>query len=572
MASIKFLSDLDIHGNVDLNDHELQNFKIQHLAADPSGVEGQIYYNTGSNILKYYDGSAWVSLSSATGDITEVIGGNNIDVSGGDTGAATVNLDSSTISAISANTAKTGITSSQASAITANTAKTGITSSQASAITANSAKVTNVSTNLSVTQGGTSLVVNSSDGTNASLPAADTDNWGVMTDEMFDAIQANTAKTGISASQADKLSNISVSQAVNLDTMESNIATNNAKTGITGSQASAITANTAKNSYPSGDSTKVGFISVTQAVDLDTMESNIATNNAKTGITSGQASAITANTAKVTNVDTDLGVVVSGTAFTITSSDGDNASLPAANTTNWGVMTDEMYDTLQAAAPKASPALTGTPTAPTAASNTNTTQIATTAYVQGEITDLIGGAPGALDTLNEIAEAINDDSSYASTITSALAGKSPTAGSTSLTTLGTITTGTWNGSAISTSYVSNLSGTNTGDESAASTTTAGIVERATNTEADAGSDNSRYVTPAHLARRTFTTTIGNGSLTSIAVTHNLGTRNVIVQMYDSSSYETVYAEVVRNSTSQITIGFNDAPASGDVTVMVSLVQ
>jgi hypothetical protein len=43
-------------------------------------------------------------------------------------------------------------------------------------------------------------------------------------------------------------------------------------------------------------------------------------------------------------------------------------------------------------------------------------------------------------------------------------------------------------------------------------------------------------------------------------------------MYDSSSYETVYAEVVRNSTSQITIGFNDAPASGDVTVMVSLVQ
>lgn len=42
-----------------------------------------------------------------------------------------------------------------------------------------------------------------------------------------------------------------------------------------------VTANTAKNSYPSGDNTKVGFISVTQAVDLDTMEANIATNNAK---------------------------------------------------------------------------------------------------------------------------------------------------------------------------------------------------------------------------------------------------------------------------------------------------
>lgn len=77
-------------------------------------------------------------------------------------------------------------------------------------------------------------------------------------------------------------------------------------------------------------------------------------------------------------------------------------------------------------APLASPGLTGTPTAPTAAANTNTTQIATTAYVQTEITDLIGGAPGALDTLNELAAAINDDSSYASTVTTALGGKEPT--------------------------------------------------------------------------------------------------------------------------------------------------
>jgi hypothetical protein len=77
-------------------------------------------------------------------------------------------------------------------------------------------------------------------------------------------------------------------------------------------------------------------------------------------------------------------------------------------------------------APKASPALTGTPTAPTAAANTNTTQIATTAYVQTEISDLIGGAPLALDTLNELAAAINDDASYAAGITTALAGKMST--------------------------------------------------------------------------------------------------------------------------------------------------
>jgi hypothetical protein len=81
-------------------------------------------------------------------------------------------------------------------------------------------------------------------------------------------------------------------------------------------------------------------------------------------------------------------------------------------------------------APLASPALTGIPTAPTAAADTNTTQIATTAYVQTELTDLIGGAPGALDTLNELAAALADDASYSTTITTALAGKLPLAGGT----------------------------------------------------------------------------------------------------------------------------------------------
>jgi len=78
----------------------------------------------------------------------------------------------------------------------------------------------------------------------------------------------------------------------------------------------------------------------------------------------------------------------------------------------------------------ASPALSGTPTAPTASANTNTTQIATTAFVQTEITDLIGGAPGALDTLNELAAAINDDSSYASTVTTSIGTKVSKAGDT----------------------------------------------------------------------------------------------------------------------------------------------
>lgn len=71
----------------------------------------------------------------------------------------------------------------------------------------------------------------------------------------------------------------------------------------------------------------------------------------------------------------------------------------------------------------ASPALTGTPTAPTAAGGTNTTQIASTAFVKQEIASLIGSAPALLDTLDEIAAALGDDPNFVTTITSSLSGK-----------------------------------------------------------------------------------------------------------------------------------------------------
>ena len=79
----------------------------------------------------------------------------------------------------------------------------------------------------------------------------------------------------------------------------------------------------------SAQSTKLSNITITQAVDLDTLESNVTTNNAK-----------------VTNVSTNLSKTVSGTGFSINSSDGDNVALTLADTSNWGLMSDEMYDKL----------------------------------------------------------------------------------------------------------------------------------------------------------------------------------------------------------------------------------
>lgn len=117
--------------------------------------------------------------------------------------------------------------------------------------------------------------------------------------------------------------------------------------------------------------------------------------------------------------------------------------------------------------PLASPALTGTPTAPTAASATSSTQIATTAFVHALFTDLIGTAPANLDTLQEIAAQLATDESAVSALTTTVAGKLAKASNLSDLTdaaaarsnlgLGTLATqsGTFSGTS---------SGTNTGDQ------------------------------------------------------------------------------------------------------------
>lgn len=134
--------------------------------------------------------------------------------------------------------------------------------------------------------------------------------------------------------------------------------------------------------------------------------------------------------------------------------------------------------------PLASPTLTGTPLAPTAAAATNTTQIATTAFVRTEVSNLVASAPAALDTLNELAAALGNDASFSTTVTNSLALKSPLAsptftgtpaaptatagtnttqlattafiqaftGTSNIVTVGTIASGTWNGAVIGATY------------------------------------------------------------------------------------------------------------------------
>jgi len=68
--AVNFLTGLDIQGNVSLNNNQLQNFVVQPLGSNPTGIAGRVYYNSANNVLRLYDGSNWVDLSTGSDDNT----------------------------------------------------------------------------------------------------------------------------------------------------------------------------------------------------------------------------------------------------------------------------------------------------------------------------------------------------------------------------------------------------------------------------------------------------------------------------------------------------------------------
>ncbi len=110
---------------------------------------------------------------------------------------------------------------------------------------------------------------------------------------------------------------------------------------------------------------------------------------------------------------------------------------------------------------------------------------------------------------------------------------------------------------------------------AATETTAGIAEIATQAETDTGTDDQRFVTPLKLSTwsgrtRKMVQAIGDGSATSYTVTHNFNTRDVRVEVYrNSGNYDTVMAEVRRTSVNAVSVIFSSAPTSNQFQVVVT---
>jgi hypothetical protein len=187
-------------------------------------------------------------------------------------------------------------------------------------------------------------------------------------------------------------------------------------------------------------------------------------------------------------------------------------------------------------------------------------------------------------------------------------------GQTSITTLGTITTGTWDATTVAVTaggtgnetFTDNGilygDGTNALDVTAAGTQyqvlqagSGGVPEFAAvnlsssvavtndlpishggtnaSTEADArtnlaagGTQGSGVSTPT-LARKV-SKTIGDGTNTSFTVQHGFGTREVMIQVYDAATYDTVIADTIRTDTNNVTVQFSAAPSSNAYQVVV----
>ena len=220
-------------------------------------------------------------------------------------------------------------------------------------IDANSNKATNVSTNLSIANGAGARTIASSDGTNAVIPVATTSVSGVMSVELVEEVIANTAKDtnvvtnlAISGSTSARtitssdgtnavipIATTSVSGLINPDIFDE-ITANNAKaTNVTTNLSVTTGTTTARINSSDGSTTAVIPIATTSVGGL--MSAAIFDEH-------------TVNNNKNTNVVGNLTAEATGTALNLVTSNGSNVALPAATNERWGIMSDDLVTALEA--------------------------------------------------------------------------------------------------------------------------------------------------------------------------------------------------------------------------------
>ncbi|EPH4319729.1 phage tail protein, partial [Salmonella enterica subsp. enterica serovar Newport] len=322
-----------------------------------------------------------------------------VNAAGAAEASATQAASSAASAESSAGTATTKAGEASASAASADTART------AAAASAAAAKTSEANADASRTAAGDSAAAAAASATAAQTSAerAGASETAAKTSETQAASSAGDA--GASATAAAASEKAAAASAAAAKTSETNAAT---------SASTAAASATAASSSASEAST--------HAAASDTSASLAAQSSTAAGAAATRAEDAAKRAEDIADVISleDASLTKKGIVKLSSATDSDSEALAATPKAVHAVM-----DEVQTKAPLDSPALTGTPTAPTPETAAAGIEIATAAFVAAKVAQLVGSAPEALDTLQELADALGNDPNFAITVLNKLAGKQP---------------------------------------------------------------------------------------------------------------------------------------------------